>query len=82
MHHHSHHDCHEDHTLKFCKKCNAVYCDNCHKEWRENWWTYTYYPNTYTIPAYKPFVPYCDTTTGGLTVSTTANISVPCSHNA
>lgn len=32
MHNHHQHDC--DHELKFCRKCDAVYCGKCGKEWR------------------------------------------------
>lgn len=51
-HCHEHHNCHGNHALKFCGQCNAVYCENCHEEWKPPCTAqhYPYYPNIYSIP--------------------------------
>lgn len=45
---HCHKHCHtvcSEHTLKECKTCNMVYCENCGKEWggTTNYWSYPIY---------------------------------------
>jgi len=48
---HTHHEhCCEHEQVKYCKICKVVYCVKCGKEWRENFWTYTYTYPTYSVP--------------------------------
>ncbi len=43
MNKHLHNEC--EHNLKFCKKCNVVYCAKCKKEWNDHVPNYfQYYP--------------------------------------
>lgn len=39
------------HELKYCKKCDVVYCEKCQKEWSINFFTYT-------SPIQLPLQPY------------------------
>ena len=41
---HEHNSC--EHTLKLCKVCDVVYCEQCKSQWRRNTYTYTY-PNVW-----------------------------------
>ncbi len=42
-------------NIKFCKKCNVLYCVDCGKEWVEKIELYTspYYFYSYTWPDYR-----------------------------
>jgi hypothetical protein len=52
---HEHDGC-KHKKLKYCDICDIVYCEECHKEWKFNTFTYIpYYPYTYTIPCEKPY---------------------------
>jgi hypothetical protein len=45
-----HNHCHCEHDLKYCEKCDVVYCTKCGKEW--TWcstWTHMDYPPFGTI---------------------------------
>ena len=46
---HEHNEC--EHDLKFCKKCNVVYCTKCKREWNDH------VPPIYSsyIPWYEPY---------------------------
>ena len=49
---HNHDKC--KHELKYCDKCDVVYCEKCKKEWgRDNGINIPYTP---TVPIY-PYVP-------------------------
>lgn len=43
---HEHKEC--EHELKFCSKCNVVYCELCNSEWRKPV-TYSTWYNNQTI---------------------------------
>ena len=43
---HEHNEC-EHKNLKYCKKCDVVYCEDCKREWGNTTWTYT---SSYPIP--------------------------------
>jgi hypothetical protein len=48
------------HELKYCKKCDTVYCEKCSKEWKNNIlsWSYTT-PTTSVFPTtYPPYTIY------------------------
>lgn len=36
---HEHKEC--KHELKYCKKCDMVYCEKCKKEWSPNYSNYS-----------------------------------------
>lgn len=79
---HDHSHC--SHDLKFCEKCNVVYCRKCSQEWGGTQYIYTPYytnPNPWTVtPYYPPLTPYCGSgsalTSSDMTITTTA-----CQHN-
>ena len=33
-------------TLAFCARCDTAYCKDCKFEWKNQSYTWTYYPNT------------------------------------
>ena len=37
-----HNHCHCEHNLKYCAKCDVVYCEKCSKEWSSSLTTWTY----------------------------------------
>ncbi len=51
---HDHHN-HCEHELKYCEKCDVVYCKKCSKEWKTQTYYYTYptYPWTWTSGTYS-----------------------------
>lgn len=40
-HKHDHDEC-EHKNLKYCKKCDVIYCVNCDREWPSVKWNYSY----------------------------------------
>ena len=38
----NHNHCNCEHDLKYCSCCDTVYCVKCHKEWKQNFPTYTF----------------------------------------
>ena len=61
MHEHDH--C-EHASLKFCSRCDVVYCTACTREWRQTqWWTYTIAPSPNTTINY----PTCTSDTAFVT---------------
>jgi len=62
---HDHNDC--DHDLKYCGKCDVVWCRKCKKEWNTHSPYYPYWYNTYPC--------------GGTGIITyTGNTTVACNH--
>lgn len=53
MNMHQHEEC--EHELKYCSKCDVVYCEKCGKEWNSytmtvgGTWYYPPNPYTYTV---------------------------------
>ncbi len=37
---HEHNSC--EHTLRFCKVCDVVYCEQCNSQWKRNTYNFTY----------------------------------------
>lgn len=75
---HEHHDHCEHGNVKFCSRCDVVYCLDCKKEWGKcnlnhySYTTWTYPYGTTSIPAYEPYTTICD--------SNDLTVSIPCSH--
>ncbi len=50
---HEHKQCQCEHELKYCSNCDMVYCTKCEKEWKYNYYYYTWYNHTYPIAYYN-----------------------------
>lgn len=58
---HEHNEC--EHELKYCKKCDVVYCTKCKREWNDHVpnYKYSWYVST-TMPYWeKDWGIICDT---------------------
>ena len=72
-----HDHCHCSHTLRFCERCDSVYCTKCNREWgsHSNWrYNYPYFiGRSYTTD--NPNITY--------TTDSNANSSTQvCIHNS
>lgn len=52
---HNHSKC--EHSLKFCKDCDVVYCETCKEEWKKNTNNWILGGGTTTLP-YVPAAPF------------------------
>lgn len=76
---HEHDSC--EHTLKFCSKCDTVWCEKCRMEWGKHWQNWQYWPYyPYTVGTGGATTPYNPNTTGLAPTYSNAHI-VMCSHN-
>ncbi|GAG40375.1 unnamed protein product, partial [marine sediment metagenome] len=41
-----------EHILKYCKKCDVVYCEKCKSEWKKTGTTFSTWPYDGTIGTY------------------------------
>ncbi len=79
---HEHNEC--EHNLKYCSKCDVVYCTKCKREWGGHshyWWPYwTWSSGTTTIPCSEAT---CITDGSDISCDTTNDASTVayCNHN-
>lgn len=50
---HDHKEC--EHELKYCRKCDIVYCEKCNAEWKKNIYVTSPYIVTYGDGTVAPF---------------------------
>ncbi len=73
---HEHNEC--EHTLKYCQKCDVVYCTKCKHEWGGHSCYYPYYPY-YSPTITQPWITW--TTSCEPTTDTAFAISA-CNHTS
>ena len=62
MHNHNHYHCCEHKNLKYCEKCDVVYCVDCGKEWGRKW-SYTTWSNPWDTGTVTNVHPWMDAST-------------------